>query len=136
MPQFLLHMKNGQIANLELTRKIFALLKDGMHMVKITSMDKRSLDQNRYFHGVMLPIVAEGLRDAGWDEIRDEEDAKSFVKKLFATRSQVNHNTGEVVEFIQDTHKMTKPEFSVFIDDIVRWGAEYLGIQIPYPNEY
>jgi len=136
MKSFIVHMKGGLVQNFQEARRIFALLDDGMHMVKITRAGQRSLCQNAYFHGVMLPIVKDGLREAGWEHIQDEEDAKQEVKKLFLTRQYPNAQTGEMHTKVLQTSKLTKLEFSEFIEQIIQWGVEYLGIEIPYPNEY
>lgn len=136
MSECLIHTINGKIQNPEVIRKIIANLGDGHHMVKVTSQKARSKPQNAYFHGVMLPIIVDGLREAGWDDVHDAEDAKNIVKALFLTRTSVNKKTGETAEMIRNTSGLTTLEFTEFIDRLIKWGAEYLNIQIPYPNEY
>ena len=83
----------------------------------------------------MIPIVFKGLRDAGFDDIRTTEDAKAVIKSLFLKRAIPNVNTGEAIEFIQDTHKLSTVEFMEFIEAVIKWAAEYLNIHIPYPGE-
>lgn len=118
-------------------QRYFAEKRDGYYtMEPKEKREKRSLGQNAYFHGVLCPIVLEGLRDAGWDEFEDIEDVKDYLKGLFARVSTVNKHTGEIITRIQKTSKMTTVEFMEFCDKIIKWGAEWLGIQIPYPNEY
>lgn len=134
MAQFMAHVIGGKIVNALDARTVFSKLKDGHYVVKITAQRQRSLSQNAYFHGVVLPIVYEGLRDAGFDDVADEEDAKEVVKNLFA-RKWIPNGDGLGIETVQPTHKMTTVEFSQFIDKIIKWGAEFLNIQIPYPNE-
>jgi len=130
-------MKQGKIINIAHVREMFQLLDDGQYLCKITKHRTRSLGQNGYFHGVVLPIVLEGLRNQGWDGMQDIDDAKFVVKDLFAKRiPYTNTRTGEMSELIQETHKMTTIEFTQFIEQIIKWGAEYLGVQIPCPNEY
>lgn len=136
MAQFILTMINGNIANVEIVKRAFSNLRDGNYQVKITAQRQRSHDQNSYFHGVVLPVVFEGLRDAGYDDIQDEDDAKDFVKDLFSRRSMVDPVSGELTSRVVPTHKLTTLEFSEMIEKIIRWGAEWLNIQIPYPNEY
>lgn len=137
MVEFFCHMKAGKILNIAHVRQMFQLLDDGQYIVRITKHATRSLGQNAYFHAVVLPVVLEGLRKAGWDGMQDIDDAKVVVKDLFAPRvPSVNRLTGETGELIRDTHKMTTVEFKDFIDNIIKWGAEYLNIQIPLPNEH
>jgi len=40
-----------------------------------------------------------------------------------------------VLETIGSTTKMNTIEFSSFIEQIQQWSAEYLGVDIPSPNE-
>jgi hypothetical protein len=127
----------GSIVNMDPLQNYFARKRDGWYEIEAKEKRaKRSLGQNAYFHGVMLPIVLDGLRDAGWDEIEDLDDAKDLVKDMFARFNLVNNKTGEMVTRIKPTHKMSTVEFIEFCDKIIKWGAEWLGIQIPYPNEY
>lgn len=136
MPEFLIHMLDGKIQNIDAARRFFAHLSDGVHQVKTVSKEGRSLDQNAYFHAVVVPAVFEGLRDMGFDEVLTPDHAKSLMKNLFA-KSWINKSDGSLsYEYIKDTHLMTRLEFSEFMDKIFRWAAEYLGIAIPLPNEY
>ena len=41
---------------------------------------KRSHPQNRYFHGVIIPIVKSALLDLGFEEARSSEWVKDFIK--------------------------------------------------------
>lgn len=128
---------SGYIASDSALRRVIAMKRDGRYEVEIKEKrEKRSLGQNAYFHGVLCPIVLDGLRDAGWDEFEDLEDVKDYLKGLFARVSTVNKKTGEIITRIQKTSKMTTVQFMEFCDKIIKWGAEWLGVIIPYPNEY
>lgn len=97
---------------------------------------QRSSNQNRYLHGIVIPLVLEGLRDTGHNEVKDVHDAKKVIKSLFLKRKVVNENTGEVItEIVKDTHDLSTKEMSDFIDQVVQWAAEYLSITIPAPNQ-
>lgn len=135
MPEFLAHVLDGKIVNALDARRIFSQLKDGHYIVRITSKKPRSLGQNAYFHGVVLPILFEGFRAAGFDDVDDHETAKQAVKNLFA-KKWISGTGGLGVEIIQPTSRMTTVEFQEFIDKVIKFGAEYLNVQIPYPNEY
>ncbi len=135
MSDFFLHIKDSKIDNPVTVRKAFANLKDGYYKVKIDKASKRSSSQNRFFHGPMLDYIFQGLRDAGFSDVKDKEDAKAVVKSIFLKRSFASEDGLHVIEIIQDTHKLTKEEMNILIEDVIQWGSEYLGIQIPYPNE-
>ena len=96
---------------------------------------KRSTLQNAYFHGVVVPMVSEGMVEAGWREAVDLGWTKQFIKKEFLTRTAFNEKTGEGIEFIQDTSALTTSEFMELIADVQRWASDFLNIYIPDPNE-
>lgn len=93
---------------------------------------KRSLSQNAYLHGVVIPLVFEGLREAGFDEVKDNEDAKTVIKNLFL-KEKISNGI-ETFEIIKDTHKLSTKEMVKFIEEVCKWAAEYLSINIPAPN--
>lgn len=135
--RIMVNMMHGEIMNPAELRKFFAGLKDGQHVITATYQSgRRSSDQNAYFHGVICPMVREGLINVGWEGINDDEDAKDFLKEIFLLRKTENPKTGEERMKVLRTSELTKLEFSEFIEQIIKWGAEYLGIQIPYPGEY
>jgi len=134
MIQFFTTIKNGVINNPSVWRK-YTSKANGHYIVQLIEQNKRSSQVNRYFHGVMVPIVFDGLVSMGFDEVKTLDDAKMVIKALFCKRSIVNHETGETIEIIKDTSALTKAEFNELIEKVIKWGAEYLGIQIPFPNE-
>jgi len=135
MPKAIFHVRNSKITNPKVLRKLFDELKDGIYTCDVMSNNKRSLSQNAYLHGVVIPLVLEGLREAGFEDVRDADDAKDVIKGLFLKKKVVNRETGEVLsEIIKDTSDLTTIEMIDFIDEVVRWAAEYLSIHIPAPN--
>jgi hypothetical protein len=130
-----IHISNNQITNKKLIRQAFEILKDGRYQVTIESKNNRSNDQNAYLHGVVIPLVFEGLRDAGFDDVRDKEDAKLVIKTIFLTRKIHSPENGDTIPIIRKTSELTTIEMMQFIDDVIKWAAEYLNVQIPLPNE-
>ena len=97
--------------------------------------NKRSNGQNRFFHGVVIPIVQQGLIDAGWNEAKSFEWTKDFIKIKVLMQETVNTETGEVLKLPRKTSELTTSEFMDLISDIQMWAAEYLGITIPDPGQ-
>jgi hypothetical protein len=127
-------IKDGQITAKNKMRKFFEEHEPGTYLLVSKPIKRRSLSQNNYFHGPVLDYVLNGLQGMGFNEVRTPEDAKNVVKGLFLKKKFVNQETGEVIEYIQETHKLTKSEMMEFIENIQRWAAEYLNISIPSPN--
>ncbi len=76
MEQAIIHIENNQLQNPKVVRKFFDAFKDGKYLLTAKNIRRRSNNQNAYLHGVVIPLVFEGLRNAGFDEVRDHEDAK------------------------------------------------------------
>lgn len=129
------NIENGIIANPAAIRKAFTGLQDGTYQVKISPRKVRSLQQNAYYWGVVCEMVKDGLQDVGYRSIQTEEDAHEFLKALFLKKQVVNEETGEAIEIHGSTATMLTQEFNFYIDQVLQWAAEYLGIVIPLPNE-
>jgi hypothetical protein len=114
-------------------QQVLEKLPDGMY--KVETAKKRSSPQNRWFHGICVPLVLEGLRNAGFNEVHDVHDAKMVIKALFLKRQVVNPNDGLVIEVIRDTSDLTTEEFTILMDEVVAWASEYLKIYVPLPGE-
>ena len=94
---------------------------------------KRSLQQNAYLH-LLFTIFAESLNDLGNEFTVDE--VKELCKAKFLLIDVINKDTGECLgQRIKGTSEMTKTELNVFIENIIRWAADYFSIVLPYPSE-
>lgn len=124
--------KQGEITNQPALDRFLKELPDGPTLLKATDRRKRSIEQNAYLHGVVLPLVRDGLINAGYD-INSNEEAKKVVKSLFCKKILSDGVTEITVH--QDTSELTKDEFSAFIDNIQRWASEFLGVYVPSSEE-
>lgn len=93
----------------------------------------RSLNQNAYYWGVVIPSVRAGLHDLGMKLSRQE--VHELLKLKFLKKEIINEKTGEVFEYIGGSSELTTSEFMDFIADIQQFASEYLNIVIPSPNE-
>lgn len=134
MVEFICHIANGTITNPQIVRRSFDELNDGSYWVKVIAKKGRSLSQNAYYWACVLEIVFNGLREIGYREIKDKEDAREVCKDLFLKKKIVNEETGEVMEIHRSTAKLTTVEFNEYIDQIAQWAAEYLNCVILPPN--
>lgn len=96
----------------------------------------RSNPQNAYYWGLVIPIVQEGLKEAT-GEVRDVNSIhyQILLPLLAPKREIINKSTGEVFSERITSSEMTTSEFMDYIVSIQQWGAEFLGINIPDPNE-
>lgn len=94
---------------------------------------KRSLSQNAYFHGVVIPLCKDGLNGVGYKFTL--EQTKTKLKEMFAHAEMANEITGEYMSYTKDTSDMTTSEMMDFVADIQQWASEFLGVYIPDPGE-
>jgi hypothetical protein len=135
MQEIILHKNNGAITNRNAVAKFFSDIKDGKYLLSVKSIKRRSTQQNAYLHGVVIPLVFEGLRNAGFEDVRDHEDAKMIIKDLFLRREIRNEKTNTSIKVICKTSELTTVEMLDFIADVQRWSIDYLNTYIPDPGE-
>lgn len=117
-----------KLEGLEVFRQTLARFPDGPVTLRITvGKRQRSLAQNAYFHGVVLPLFAE---HTGYTTT----EAKDAIALQLIPHEIVDLKTGEVVTVPGHTSKLTVAEFNDFIMRVQQLGAE-LGLYVPDPNE-
>lgn len=96
----------------------------------------RSNNQNRYYWGLVLPLIQNGLLDAT-GELRSIDNIHyKILLPLFApTNEIVNKDTGECITERLTSSDLTTTQFCEYIIEIQKWSAEFLSIDIPSPNE-
>ena len=135
MRELIIYMCNNSILNMDEFKQLFYGLKNGKYHITIKDARKRSIPQNRYYRGVVVPIVRAGLYEAGYDEVKTNEDAHEVLKGLFHKKDIVNKQTGDVITTVLSTTEFSIPEFDNYIERICKWAAEFLGVVIPAPNQ-
>lgn len=99
-----------------------------------TDINKRSSPQNRYYWGVIVPLVKSALNDLGNDINTD--DTHEFLKSKFNPKNVIFQDTGETFEYGASTTEMDIEDFMIYIDKIQRFCAEYLNLEIPDPIHF
>lgn len=135
MNEFILHIEAGQISNLKKAREVFGGLRDGKYLVKIQPIKRRTLSQNAYYWKVVVPMVKDGLRAAGYFEIKSNEDAHEVLKHLFLKKKTIYETGGKPIKVPGSTAGLPTKAFNEYLEHITQWAVEYLNIQIPQPNE-
>ena len=128
----LIHIREGKITNPAVIRKAFDGLKDGRYTVDITRQNKRSNPQNAYYWGLVIPLLKKGFEDLGHE--LTAEEVHEFLKAKFNFKEIINEETGEVNQIPLSTTRLSKLEFSEYIEKIQRWAAEFLNLVIPDPG--
>jgi hypothetical protein len=96
----------------------------------------RSNNQNNFYWGVVLPLIQKGLLDATGELRNNDNIHYNILLPLFApTNEIINIDTGECINERLTSSEMTTTQFCEYIIEIQKWAAEFLGIDIPSPNE-
>lgn len=91
--------------------------------------DLRSHRQNRYYFGVVIPIIAEAL---GYEK----EDMHEILKSIFL--SEDFEFNGEKVKIIKSTSSLNTEEFERYLAQVRTWAScdeSKPRICVPLPNE-
>ena len=129
----LLRIRNGEIENKSQVKKLFDQLQDGKYLIEIGQHNKRSSNQNRYYHGLCIPMVQAAIKNLGTE--LTHEETHEFLKARFNYSEVVNTETGEAVQVPRSTTLLNKEAFSEYIERIQQFAIEFLNIHIPYPGE-
>jgi hypothetical protein len=116
----------------ESLKKMYDKLKElepGSYKYFFTDKKKnRSLNQNRYYHGVIIKILC------GHTGFRPYE-MHEYIKRKFNPVIVTDPETGEQMETGGSTAEMNTKQFTDFIDEIRDWSFNNLGCYIPEPGE-
>lgn len=130
------HVTNGKPNNAKKLNEAFRAFEGKDVIVTIEKRkSKRSNAQNRFFHGVVIPIIQQGYLEAGWIEGKSFEWTKNEIKKACLIKEAVNEKTGEVKQYVGETSGLTKSEFMDFIAEVQQWAMESLNVYVPDPNQ-
>lgn len=95
---------------------------------------QRSSNQNRYYHGVLIPILQNCIKES-WGEIWSREKTHDFCKLQFNFIERVNESTGEIVRVPKSTTENTTTDQEDLHFEIRNFIREWFNTEVPLPNE-
>ena len=95
---------------------------------------KRTNNQNAYYHGVLIPILKNAIKDS-WGEVWSSERCHEFCKMQFNFTEKVNEETGEIVRLPKSTTENTTTAMEEYHSEIRNFIKEWFGADCPLPNE-
>lgn len=100
----------------------------------------RTPSQNSYYWAVIVPMILDEMINLGNEGLQsgNEEDLKmihDFLKDRFLKPIVVADANGVEMKMKPSTKTLSTVEFMEFIEDICRWAAESLHLNIPQPGE-
>lgn len=94
----------------------------------------RSLQQNKWYWGVIVQLFYEFLRDQDY-EITSPDAAHGFIAAKLLREELINPATGEVIgRRIRSTTELSTAEFSDYCERARAWLADFFGIVCPDPD--
>jgi hypothetical protein len=129
-------VKNGTLTrNTNLIKDAIQTFEGKQIVIKIEkAKKKRSTQQNRFYYGVIIPIVQNCLKEAG--HIMTNESTHDLIKLKFLKEALfVNEETGEVIERIKSTTELSTSQFMDLLAEINNFTFEYFGVTLPTPND-
>jgi len=94
---------------------------------------KRSLQQNRYLFGVVYERIRLHVQEST-GEIYSAEDIHEAMKQKFLPADIVEIGD-ERFTVARTTTRLTVREFAEYVDSIIGYAAEHLGLVVPAPDE-
>ena len=129
-------VKNGSLTrNVNLIKDAIQTFEGKQIIIKIEkAKKKRSTQQNRFYYGVIIPIVQNCLKEAG--HVMTNESTHDLIKLKFLKETLfVNETTGEVIERIKSTTELSTSQFMDLLAEINNFTFEYFGVNLPSPND-
>jgi hypothetical protein len=129
-------VKNGTLTrNTNLIKDAIQTFEGKQIVIKIEkAKKKRSTQQNRFYYGVIIPIVQNCLKEAG--HIMTNESTHDLIKLKFLKETLfVNEETGEVIERIKSTTELSTSQFMDLLAEINNFTFEYFGVSLPSPTD-
>lgn len=113
--------------NAQNTFKTYLLtLKDGQYIFSLKkAKKKRSLPQNAYYRGVVVPIIGNHL---GYEA---EEMHRAIAMKFLI----VHNDDPKKPPTVRSTADLSTVEFNEFLEKVVRWAAIEFSVVVPDPSE-
>lgn len=99
-----------------------------------------SLPQMRYYRGVVIRMLAMCLRDRGvmgphGGPITDEQVHEMCAQRWLRRTIIIDPDTGECMEVVMSTAKLTTAEMTEYIEHIRHWAYELFELIIPDPQQ-
>jgi hypothetical protein len=104
-------------------------------MFKLSILSKkRSLEQNSYYWGVIIPITKNAIHET-WGEVWSTEKTHEFLKSKFLFYEKINTETSEIIRVPKSTTENTTTEQEVYYAEIREFLKEWFNVECPLPNE-
>jgi hypothetical protein len=104
-------------------------------MFKLSILSKkRSLEQNSYYWGVIIPITKNAIHES-WGEVWSTEKTHEFLKSKFLFYEKVNEETSEIIKVPKSTTENTTTDQENYYSEIREFLKEWFNVDCPLPEQ-
>jgi hypothetical protein len=132
------HIKNGRLVinKSELPVFLHKISKQKNKSVEVIVQfgNQRSLQQNNYYFGVIVELIRLAINESNGENFT-KEDIHEFLKNRFIEGKEIVNKHGEVISIRKSTTDNTTTLQEEYHEQCRQFAAEYLNIEIPFPNE-
>lgn len=89
--------------------------------------NRRSTEQNRYYFGVVVPLIGKAIGEADMEAVHEMLKAEFNYEILVIGDREMRKP--------KSTAKLETVEFSEYMEKVRMWAAKFLELYIPDPNE-
>lgn len=119
-------LKMGDFQRAEMDRWLATLKGNAVVISVKREHATRSNQQNRYWWGVVVPLIAEHL---GYTT---DEMHEALKYKFLRTEAEAAPTD---LPKIRSTASLDTKEFTALIENVITWAGAEFGVEIPLPNE-
>ena len=95
---------------------------------------KRTDPQNNYYW-LCLTMMGDGLKELGWEPKKCTKDAvHDMVAREFLTVDEPGLG-GVLLRRVKSTTELNVKEFVEYMDHVIQYAAENIGVELPQPGE-
>lgn len=94
----------------------------------------RSLEQNRYYFGVVCECFQIGAKET-WGEEISKEEAHENLKKECNYKELVSEDSGEIFRLVKTTSNLNTLGFEEYLERCRKFIYTWFNITVPMPNE-
>jgi len=105
---------------------------DNLTLTLEKTKKQRSLSQNAFHWGVIIPLMKDAMRDMG--NIYTDKQIHDYMRSLFLKVTEPLGKEGLFIERIKSSTELSTSEWMDWNTQITIWCAEFLHLTIPEPN--
>lgn len=95
-----------------------------------------TIPQHRYYRGLVIAMIGAALREAGitgphGGPITNEQAHEVMAAKFLRTTVVIDFDTGDCVDLIKSTAKLTAAEMSEYVDRVREYALNHMDLFIP-----